>query len=245
MLNIEYLPSKYRQKHDDRKAMLSHLTVVAIVIGAIGLASVWQLAQRQRAQYRIDVLRREQSLATDRYDRHTDLKAEHTQLQTPVHLYSFLKHPWPTSRILNEIVATLPDEISLTQLTLSKARNEFARTVKPKKADEMVSGGTREERAKRDLELLESQAQASFKVVQLSGKSTSIAALHIYIAALNESRLIKSAKLESSQSRSTRNSETELIFSVSLTIEQPCGLPGALKKPATANVAVIQGGESL
>jgi len=202
------------------------------------------LAQRRQAEHRVSSLRREQTLATDRYDRHTSLKSEHTQLQVPVQLYSFLKHPWPTSQVLNEIVSPLPDEIVLTQLTFTQQNDEGSNRPSPSNEEgESGDAGTREEKAKRDLQLLQGQAKAATTVVHLSGKSSNIAALHIYVAALNESRLIKFAKLESSQSKNALNALTELVFTVSISVERAYGLPDGLQQPRSADVALIQGGQ--
>ena len=227
MHDIDFLPSEYREQQRSRNWYDRRILVVTGVIALIA-ASAWSQGRRAR-RLEADVAMRRPACAATAQTRQTldQLQSQLQLARTRADLVTYLRHPWPRTRILAALLGPLPDNVSFEELTMevqapSGARHGSSRS--PAAQEEQRSESAALAPAARDLQRLREEVDSQQTIVTITGVTSDSAALHEYLGALGRERLFSTAQLQSSGI--DRSDPTSIRFSVTLIVRPGYGQPG-------------------
>ena len=245
MQNIDFLPSEYRQRH----ARQRHQTWRAAALGAAGLAVLAAAFHQSQARRAVE---QELAAATPQYERALETTKQLGEIQSKLataradaELFTWLRHPWPRSRILAALLEPLPEEIGFTRLEIRRQSQPVRTPLQPlaplEKAGNDLS--TALPPPARDLRQLRARWDAAPTVVSVEGVAAESAVLHQYLGDLNRQGLFLRAELESLETDPLSDGSV-LRFQATLTVRPGYGIPGGPSAPpepaATATTAPSQ-----
>ncbi len=210
MQDIDFLPQRYREAHADRNTHVWRV-VIAVVAAAV-VSSSAGLQVRRRAALREHVGLAQSNLLAVRGQSAElpELERRMQQAEVESQLHTYLRHPWPRTQILAELVRPLPDAVTLTSIRMGRD-NAGGSPVAP--AEQVVTPGAGPAAApaqptlKDDLDQLRKNYDGQRTVIRLEGASQDAVALHSYLAELGRSELLVDPELLSVQSSSPTVSE--------------------------------------
>jgi Tfp pilus assembly protein PilN len=226
MKDIDFLPATYRELHRQRRATAVRLVLLFSVAVTIGVAALTQHAERRRVMARLADVQLLHKDATARQSMLADLQAQLERANAEAGLYTFLRHPWPKSKILTEIVAPLPEAITLERIEfvrLEKTTDTPAQAAFSPAQAEAAEQAPRTLPAVDDLKTLRQQAEATLNEIKLSGLTSDHAALHGYLMALGQSELLTNPQLKSVDGVQGEE-ETAIRFTAHVTVRPSHGL---------------------
>jgi len=243
MKDIDFLPEGFRRQHAKRHTHLWRAVVVALF--GLLLAST-MFIQRQRlheAQSLLAATRHAHDQVQNQVLQLGRLQADQASAEQEAQLITYLRHPWPRTRILAAVLEPLPAEITLDRLTIAQSES---RDTRAPAASVLVDRRAEEERsatlapAAHDLEQLRRELDATQTQVALSGKTTKAESVHEYLRALEQSPLVAKAELDSLEAETDRSQpgahEAPMQFSITVVIRSGYGQPGGPTGPSS-NVA--------
>ena len=240
MHDIDFLPSEYREEHRQRRWYERRILLLAGVAGMIA-AAAWSQSHRT-LRLRVELASCQPAYAAAAQTRET-LNRLQSQLQlarTSADLVTYLRHPWPRTRILAALLAPLPSDVRFEELEILREAPAGA------KPDKLRSPAGQEDKetelaalapAARDLQRLRGQTDPQQTLVTITGVASDSAALHGYVSALGREPLFSKAQLQSSGI--DRSDPTWIRFRVTLVVRpgygQPGGPSGADERPPQQN----------
>jgi len=239
MNDIDFLPVQYRQQHERRQSTPWRILAVAAFVALVALALVSQHANYRKVEGELAAImpQYEQAVSLDKQlgAVQADLQKEELEAE----LFTYLRHPWPRTQLLAALLVTLPDEITLRQLqitreTLLPRTPTERRSRSQRKAEEAELEGLSP--AERDLKQLRDRFDNMQTLVSLSGITAESAALHQYLGELGNSDLFAKAELCSIESVEDNGAKT-LQFEATLIVRPGYGLPGGQSGPDQKAVA--------
>jgi hypothetical protein len=244
ILNINFLPSEYRERGAVRKKTAWQLIVLALFGGVIGAAVLFQLGQHRAARHRLAETAGPYAFAQARVQK---LRLIHKQLQLrrqSAELYVYLDHPWPRTQILTAAVAPLPSSVRLEELQIAREApvvdtqplSEESRPRRPNRQQEEPEPS--KPGPVRDQERLREENDPLLVVVRLTGITRHTADLHTYLAAVVGSPLIAEAELSSIERIQDESADGASRFAVRLTVVPGFGQPGGPNGPVTDDADV-------
>jgi hypothetical protein len=239
MHEVDFLPAAYHLEHAQRRDRPWRVLVLVCFTFLLLAASVIDFQRRQR-------VRRDLQTIAPLYEKALAQMAALAALENRLagagaesELYTYLRHPWPRTQLLDAILGPLPDNIVVERLHLAresikpaKAANALAKT-DPKTEEQ--------ERAKlplaaRDLKRLRPEFDLTQTVISVIGSTPDSAALHDYLNQLSKGDLVAKTQLCSIQTVPGDQGGPVLRFTVTVTIRpgygQPGGPPGANQRGA-------------
>ena len=234
MQQIDFLPTKYRERDAVQKGRIWQLVVLLAFAAGVSSAAIGQYTLRKTVESELLGIEDRHATAERKQAEVNELQQKLAESKEVAALYTYLKFPWPRTQLISQIVDSLPEAIALTELTIGNADVRAAPTRKPpptaeEAADEQSSP------AHRDLSDLRKQHDLRDTRVELTGSAEDIVALHAYVAQLGQSPLFQSAKLDSLESRPEDGVST---FLVRLVVTPGYGQPGGPKGPLRPESAV-------
>ena len=220
---IDFLPQRYREARIKRSASVWRLLMVFVFAGMLLSTAYFQQRVLWNAQ---DDLAKVDSLHATAVKLAAELTAEQGKFPTvnqDAELFTYLRHPWPRTQILNAILTPVPTSVRLTNLDITfelpeKRPVESSQTLKEDPFDKTPSSA-------RDLKRLREQLDGGRWVISLSGTSTDLAEFHGYLAELERHALfarVDLVSIESPQSAESNNSR----FAVRIVLRAGYGQPG-------------------
>lgn len=200
MQDIDFLPAKYREQHRQRRATMVRLVLLVSVAGTIVVAALTQHAERRRVMARLADMQLLHKDATARQAMLADLQGQLEQANAVAGLYTFLRHPWPKSQILTELIAPLPEAITLEQIEfvpVTKVIDPQQQTAVSPPAPAADAAAPQVLPAVDDLTTLRAQADTTLNEIRITGQTSDHAALHTYLMSLGQSSLLINPELES------------------------------------------------
>jgi Tfp pilus assembly protein PilN len=200
MNSVDFLPNDYRRRAANRRSHVWLFIALIIYGGVVGVVATHQLLAQGAAkqQYdRVEVPFVQAQLANTRF---AELKSQLAETNGQADLHTYLRHPWPRTRVLAALIEHLPPEVSLTEVTMRREEREHRenRAVPPRsniaKEDEDTS---KKPDARQSLKRLREEIDATRTLICVRGVTSDNSALHRCIRALGESRLFAKADLES------------------------------------------------
>jgi hypothetical protein len=200
MKNIDFLPPRYLERYRQKQA-LAWVAAVAASFGLLiaGLAA-WQGSQRWRANRELASLGAE-------YQAALAAKAEHEQLQTRLadasqaaELYLYLSHPWPRTQMLRAIETCLPEDTSLTSLSVAYEA-QAAPALDEAELQKLTP-------AQRDLARLRREADHRVAVISISGITSDAPNVYDFASQLGRSPPLTRVTVETAENQSKTKQTT-------------------------------------
>ncbi len=195
MNEIEFLPKRFREKQRNSKVKIPRVLVFSLLIGLLAIVSLYQLAKLHHIRSQLATLKAQHERIDQLTQEVERTQAEVAQKRHHVRLLTFLDYPYPKSQILAQITNPLPGEITIKriELTHTKIATNSAREKSEKGGDQKPQGNPMEI----DLQQLIVENKNRQCTVELEGTTDDTSLLYTFLAALHESGLVESAKIES------------------------------------------------
>lgn len=227
MKNIDFLPNSYREQYDQRRATLSRVLLVVALALAVGLASYSQHRTRRQLMSKLEESQLLHKQAAANQAQLADLETKLHRMNAVANLVTYLRHPWPRTKIISALLEPLPPEITLDKIQLTREtdtpssanRNQPtapAETAVPEANNETAA-------AREDLKQLRAEIDPGHTVVWISGTTQNNAVLHLYLVKLGHSPLLRDPQLKSVESSPTE--DTSIRFVASLRVKAGYGQP--------------------
>lgn len=235
MQTIDFLPERYRQATSRRRTSYWRFVVTLLFVATFA-ATAYAL-DRTRREARSEHARVELQLQTARQSAaavapqaaRLDLLSRYADLLT------FLRHPWPRSRIVETVLASLPASVTLDKLRL----NNVAKPVAAEVASNEGTADAATADAAADLATLRREAAACDLVALLEGSTRDPAELYAYVQRLGACDLIAEARLTSIEAAGGEDptpaggaDSGAVRFVLEARLRTGWGLPGGPKAPA-------------
>ncbi len=234
MHDVDFLPIEYRQEHAKRHWKLWRVLVVVGFGAILSVAALGQYRLRAHAQAELDALLPKYQTALDQSKELAWIQADLKAARTCAELYTYLRFPWPRSRILAALLEPLPEGITFDQLDIGQQK--FAIRGSAKKKLSRAEREAEKEKldklspAEQDLRRFHEESDHSQTVVTISGTTTDDAALHKYLGGLNQASLFSNASLSSIEADDNNPAGT-MRFNATVVVRPGYGKPGGPDKP--------------
>ena len=239
MSEIDFLPARYREQSSHRRARVLRIGVVALFTGVLVAAGIGQLLLRRGLEQQLITVRQQHEMAQQASQQLALLQTSLSELRAGAELHTYLRHPWPRTRILAAIVTELPQSISLRQLLVTRELDEAARGPAARReiTETAEAAAAKLSAAQRDLEALRAETDPARVVVVLQGVADQHTDLHAYLARLNASELFDAVELESIESHDNQETD-DSVFRARLVVKPGIGQAGGpLRAEATAEMS--------
>jgi Tfp pilus assembly protein PilN len=243
MKNIDFLPSRYRERRTARHSHAWRVLVVAAFGAAVGATAVGQYWLKQSVASQVEDVEQQHAMARAKNEQFSLLQRRLKASRAAAELFTYLKHPWPRTQILASLASTLPPEVALNELTIS---NEILTNAAPGQARRRPRSRRELEEAdaqllpeERDLKQLRQKYGETRTVVQVTGRTSSISSLHKYVARLSDSPLFAQAELTSMEAVDDGDQKQEQMseFQLQLVVVAAHGQHQALTKDVATRSA--------
>jgi Tfp pilus assembly protein PilN len=221
MKNIDFLPARYRERRSTRNSHLWRLVVLAAFGAAVGATAVGQQLLKNSA--------------AAQNGQFSTLQRQLAEARASAQLYAYLQHPWPRTRIMALLAEPLPDEVTLTEVSIARESLDDAQretSGRPRRRRETDEDDARLTPAERDLQQLRDEFDKRRSIVRITGRTTSIASLHEYVAGLAASPLVAKAELSSLETARADNAGDGSEFHLRVLIVAAHGQSDGLKETA-------------
>lgn len=235
MHDVDFLPVEYRQEHAKRQWRLWRVLVVVGFGAILVVAALGQYRSHGRAQAELDAVLPKHQTALEQSTELARLQADLKAARSHAELYTYLRFPWPRSRILVALLKPLPKGINFEQLDIGQQKSRIRGSAKKKlsRADREAEKEKLKKLspAERDLNRFHEEFDHAETVVTISGTTTDDAALHKYLGALNQAALFSKASLSAIEADDNDPAGT-MRFSATIVVRPGYGKPGGPGQPA-------------
>lgn len=231
MNEIDFLPIEYRQKRGQQRAQPWRIAVLAGLALLVAIVAFAQQRRLARLDAQLAEVVPQYQAAVAGNEELKRLTGRIDAVRAEAELFTYLRHRWPTTQILDAILAPLPDEITFEQLEIRRENSPGP------SAGERTSHADREAESRRlaslpaaaqDLEQLRSQSDGGKTMVTICGLTTDSAVLHRYLGELSRQSLFAKAELDTIESDPIT---AKLRFRLSLVVRPGYGQPDGPAPP--------------
>lgn len=218
MHSIDFLPVGYRQSHARRRAQPWQVIVVALFATLIGGSATGQWYAGRHTAGELAAIEPLYARALAQTAELQKLQGDLELARASADLYAYLRHPWPRTRIVDALLAPLPECIAFEELEVSQERLANATTtVAPVDPMALERELTILPPARRDLRKFQEEFDARQTVVSLSGSTDEISTLHAYLGKLAGAGLFSRVGLPQIESSNDKASH-RLRFNVRMIV---------------------------
>jgi Tfp pilus assembly protein PilN len=226
MKDIDFLPSHYRLEHAARRKRVSGVAVVLVYAALLAVAAYTQHARQRRMKGELETLSQQHAAVTAQAAQLAAMQQESRNLDAIAALATWLRHPWPRTQLLAAVLDPLPQSVQLDDLSLQRSGAQESNVRRTTGAANATKEADTRTPAERDLDTLRARFDADPVAITLSGTTTEIARLHVYLAALGETGLFSEVKLVSLE-RDGKGDTPVSRFRARATVAPGYGQPGA------------------
>lgn len=204
------------------------LLLLVGLFGAVMVAtSIVQYRSWRNVNFQLAEVKNQKPEADRAFTEEKEVDLQLKAARSTATLYTYLKHPWPRTRVLAAIVEPLPKTITLAEMRIT---TEEPRLTAAEKRRLRLLGKEEDEEAlaallpsERDLKQLRDTIDKSTTVVYLVGITRQGGALHGYLSELTKSDLFAKAEIRSIESIESSDEDVDTSeqsrFSVRLTLK--------------------------
>lgn len=229
MLQIDFLPSRFRQETVHRKANVWRILVAVVFAAALLASAVYQQLLRHGTERELARVGEVYEQANALASRLAGLQNRLRQADAEADLLTYLRHPWPTSQLLAAALAPLPDCLTLDEIHLTREQPASSGSSAPLvlvPPHGATSGdGTEKKKAapaQCAAALLRKEYDNRPVVLILSGLTSDTASLQHYLVTLGEVHLFSKVELTSLETSGGENAH-KLRFAARLVVRSGVG----------------------
>ena len=256
--SIDFLPAQYRKRDVQRRSQPWRLVVVVAFLALLIAAIVSQHFQTRRTRRQLAAVVPMYEAAVTQQNRLAELRSQLHTSRSSAELFTYLRHRWPRTQLLAAVVAPLPDEVTLDELTISRevvpgrAKNTFGLkaelSVTPSNSAEQQQQNEALPPAARDLKLLrdasdfDSNGNKLETVILVSGTTADSAVLHRYLGNLSRCPMFSKAEIDWIEAGDNRAATSaarggKQKFSARIVVRPGYGQPGGPTAPPRETLA--------
>jgi hypothetical protein len=236
MSDIDFLPLEYRQQHARQQVQPWRVFVVAAFLALLAAGVFAQQQRRRTAQSALAAILPSHEEASREKSRLAEIRLTLLAVEAEAELRTYLRHPWPRTRILAAVLTPLPKAITLQQVQMARETPQGvalvdARPHGDKKAEEEKLAKLPP--AHRDLKRLRDEYDRQQTLVRLVGTTEDNVALYRYLRELGECNLFAKVELQNIGRLEGAQGAT-LRFGATLIVRPGYGQPGGPAAPEPA-----------
>lgn len=201
MTNIDFLPASYHERSVRRRARYWRLVVVSSFSAMLALAAVGQFQIRRQLLAHMEAVDQQYAAVMAESNRLLAMQAQVRDARAEADLYTYLRHPWPRTQIIAQLMAALPESLAISKLSVrqEEANSLFVPAAAPVAGppDAKAAAEAALPPAQRDLKRLRESFNPSGTSVVVEGTCQELPTLHIYLGALAGSEFFSQAELRS------------------------------------------------
>ena len=200
MHEIDFLPAEYLQSHARRQSQPWRVFVVLIFAALIAVAAFGQHRRRSRLEAELAAIAPQREAAAAKNVLLESLQSQLLLARAEADLFTYLRHPWPRTRILHALLAPLPERITFEQLEIqldTPHSRGYLQQLSPSQQEERQTRLAGQPPAARDLQRLRDEVDRRQTVVTITGLTTESAAVHGYLGELGRVPLFSKVELAS------------------------------------------------
>ena len=190
---LDFLPARYRHQHTGRRATVR--CVAAAVGCAVVLVALFLVQRHERSRLEAEraIVAAQHQFAVAQTKQLAQLRAKMATLNDQARLYTYLRHPWPRTAMIDTIARSAPDSVVLTEIEISRTQPKIGRTStqrSPAAPSEPLQG------VAADLQQLRTDYDNTRVMVTVEGITYDAGQFHsLFMGRLNRARLFQSSKL--------------------------------------------------
>jgi Tfp pilus assembly protein PilN len=233
MREIDFLPSRYREQHIQRRKQFWRVVVVAMFFALLMLAAAGQYQRRRSVERLLEFTRQRHAAAQATAGQLGQLNAQLNDVRTQAELIVYLRHPWPRTQLVSALLRPLPRSVRLDKLSIRREESP-AQAPPPSAAPIPGDPAAVDQRtpAERELAALRDRLDDAATIVLIEGVTVDPAELHAYIGTLSEAELFAHAELTALE-RADGDSASQARFTARLIVRPGYGQPGG-PRPASS-----------
>jgi len=239
MYQIDFLPEEYRYRRAAHRQQVHRLLALAASAVLLAMASVFFYWHQKNLEEQLEMLRPTHSALSAQQKQLTTLQNHLQSVRAMAELICYLRHPWPRTRILAEVLSPLPKTVTLEQLSIDRQTPEPSPPQRPLSRSEQEAEKARLAAMpppSRDMSRLRQEYDPMQTVVRLQGVTVDIAALHQYLAALEKADLFTKVSLVTLEKTGDQEA---LRFQIKLVVRPGYGQAGG---PMASGKSATMGG---
>ncbi len=232
MHEIDFLPAEYRQNRAERRWHTRRIVGLGLLAAAILAAALLQRYQQTCLEADLAKCQPAHSEASQTRGNLDRLQARLQAARTRAELLTYLRHPWPRTRILAALLDPLPDEIAFDELRIDRETSPTRRLGESRLPLDRAAEEARRSAlppASRDLKRLRDECDPAQIVVTVTGATTETAVLHRYLGELGKQRLFSKVQLRSIETDEAGRQQTR--FSAAIVVRPGYGQPDGPRGP--------------
>ena len=239
MYQIDFLPEEYRYRRAAYRQQVHRLLALAASAVLLAMASVFLYWHQRNLEEQLERLRPTHTALSAQQKHLTTLQNHLQSARAMAELICYLRHPWPRTRILAEVLSPLPETVTLEQMSVNREASEPSSPQRPLSRSEQEAEKIRLAAMpppSRDMSRLRQEYDPMQTVVRLQGVTVDIAALHRYLAALEKADLFTKVSLVTLE----KTGEQEALrFQIKLVVRPGYGQAGG---PIASEKSTTKGG---
>ena len=218
MNEIEFLPKRFREKQHHSNIKISRWLVLSLLLGAMALVSLYQFASLHRARGQLATMKTQHERIAALLQKVDQSRSKLDQMRHHARLQTFLDYPYPKSQVIAAVSNPLPAEIVITRIELARTQwaTDRTRETSENAADQSRQGHPME----LDLKQLVTESQRRLCTLEIEGTTIDTSSLYTFLAALHESDIVRSAKLESIDPQTNADGQEISSFTAHVNTEQ-------------------------
>ncbi len=221
-MQIDFLPQKFRERYDVRYQRLWRIAVALLFIGVVGGTAALQHWLRKDAEAQLEAIANPHVSALRINQELSRVYQELDHQKRQAALLTYLRHPWPMTRMLNQTLTPLEPSIALESLEVTlqsmgtTARLEDVPTRRNRQDETTEQPG-----AQADLEELRRRYDGRRFIIRLEGTTHDLDAFHRYVGKLALMPLFE--HVEIARLEHFDGDEAGVAFSVQITVRPGLG----------------------
>ena len=225
MKTIDFLPERYRQATKRRRTSYWRLIVTGLFVVAFAAAAGGLFIVERDVRRRYEHSNQLHAAAQSQQMLVASKQLELAAVRHRAELATFLRHPWPRSRLVHEALSGLPNEVTIERIRIHSTERPRTKVVEaaPLTSEEEAA---KKADAEADLNELRAALEASELLVSLEGITKDQPALHVYLQSLAGSKLFTKAELTSIEALTGADDAGEAKFAVRIVVRPGWGMPG-------------------
>ncbi len=229
--DVDFLPREYRQTDVRRKRAARRVFAAAAGVAVVAGLACSQQYRARRLKTQLALREPAREAAVEAQEALGELQSRLQRLQADADLVTYLRHPWPRTRIVAAILGPLPGEITFEQLAIRRedaGRQRAERRLPNSERDEGQQQANLPPAA-RDVKALRADFDSRRTIVTITGVTSESGALHEYLSALGRHELFLKSQLQSIEA--DPRDPAKIGFHATLVVRPGYGQPKGPGKP--------------